>query len=72
MAVLSSVKPVAPVTSPVCVAFETKLLYKLFTALSPVLIPLVFPITVKLASVTNLLSVLSVIFAVVLISDNVA
>ena len=36
------VKAVEPVTSPVWVALVTKPLYKLFGALSPVLVPLKF------------------------------
>ena len=34
------VKAVEPVTSPVCVALEINPLYRLFGALSPVLVPL--------------------------------
>ena len=35
----TTVKAVAPVASPVCVALETKLLYRELVALSPVLVP---------------------------------
>lgn len=42
--ILTTVRAVAPVASPVWVAFETKPEYKEFTALSPVLVPLIEPV----------------------------